>query len=35
MGGKPYTEEDEPNFSGSFYSFTKAKVEAVRTILRF
>ncbi|KAF8471682.1 hypothetical protein BDZ91DRAFT_653019, partial [Kalaharituber pfeilii] len=29
IGGKGFTEEDEPNFSGSFYSFTKAKVEAV------
>lgn len=27
MGGKTFTEEDEPNFSGSFYSYTKAMVE--------
>ncbi|KAI5808562.1 hypothetical protein DFH27DRAFT_230314 [Peziza echinospora] len=29
IGGNGFTEEDEPNFSGSFYSFTKAKVEAM------
>lgn len=27
IGGKTYTEEDEPNFDGSFYSKTKAMVE--------
>ena len=27
IGGKGYTEEDTPNFSGSFYSKTKAMVE--------
>eukprot|EP00123_Amoebidium_parasiticum_P016353 comp23401_c5_seq1/m.38825 comp23401_c5_seq1/g.38825 ORF comp23401_c5_seq1/g.38825 comp23401_c5_seq1/m.38825 type:complete len:293 (-) comp23401_c5_seq1:146-1024(-) len=26
-GGKPFTEEDEPNYDGSFYSVTKAHVE--------
>lgn len=27
IGGKQFTEEDEPNFGGSFYSYTKAMVE--------
>lgn len=27
IGGKTYTEEDEPNFTGSFYSYTKGLVE--------
>lgn len=31
-GGKGFTEDDEPNFSGSFYSFTKAKVEAMMKV---
>ena len=29
IGGKPFTEESEPNFFGSFYSKTKAAVEKV------
>ncbi|RPB21627.1 NAD(P)-binding protein [Terfezia boudieri ATCC MYA-4762] len=29
IGGKGFIEEDEANFDGSFYSFTKAKVEAM------
>jgi 3,5-epimerase/4-reductase len=29
IGGKPFTEEDEPNFMGSYYSRTKAMVEEV------
>lgn len=29
VGGKGFTEEDETNFDGSFYSFSKAKVESV------
>lgn len=29
IGGATFTEEDEANFSGSFYSLTKAKVEEV------
>ncbi|KAF1991510.1 NAD(P)-binding protein [Aulographum hederae CBS 113979] len=28
-GGKPYTEEDLPNFGGSFYSYTKSRVEEI------
>jgi UDP-glucose 4,6-dehydratase len=27
IGGKPFTEEDDPNFSGSFYSETKSYME--------
>ncbi|KAF4548126.1 Hypothetical protein D9617_31g063620 [Elsinoe fawcettii] len=27
VGGKPFTEEDPANFGGSFYSFTKSRVE--------
>ena len=27
IGGKGFTEEDEPNFSGSFYSHTKVNLE--------
>jgi len=30
IGGKTFTEEDEPNFSGSFYSYTKAMVEKLQ-----
>lgn len=30
IGGKGFTEEDKANFSGSFYSETKAHVEEVR-----
>jgi 3,5-epimerase/4-reductase len=30
IGGPGFTEEDEANFTGSFYSLTKGKVEAVR-----
>jgi 3,5-epimerase/4-reductase len=29
IGGSGFTEEDAPNFDGSFYSFTKSKVELV------
>lgn len=29
IGGKGFTEEDPPNFSGSFYSYTKGMVEAL------
>ncbi len=29
IGGKPFTEEDEPNFTGSFYSKTKLSLEKV------
>jgi len=29
IGGRGFVEEDEANFDGSFYSFTKAKVEAM------
>ncbi|PHH89524.1 hypothetical protein CDD83_5857 [Cordyceps sp. RAO-2017] len=29
IGGPGYTEEDEPNFRGSFYSMTKGHVEAI------
>ena len=35
IGGKGFTEEDEANFAGSFYSFTKAKVEAVGLQLKY
>ena len=27
IGGKPFTEEDDANFDGSFYSLTKGMVE--------
>lgn len=27
--GQPFTEEDTPNFGGSFYSFTKSRVEDI------
>ena len=27
IGGKPFTEEDDPNFGGSFYSETKSYME--------
>ena len=30
LGGTPVTEEDTPNFKGSFYSLTKTMVEEVR-----
>ena len=30
MGGKTFTEEDEPNFTGSFYSYTKGLVEKLQ-----
>ena len=30
VGGRGYTEEDRPNFEGSFYSLTKGHVEPVR-----
>ena len=29
VGGKGYTENDPANFAGSFYSFTKSRVEDV------
>jgi len=29
IGGKPFTEEDKPNFDGSYYSKTKAMVETM------
>ena len=32
IGGKGFVEEDPGNFSGSFYSLTKAKVEEVRIV---
>jgi dTDP-4-dehydrorhamnose reductase len=31
IGGPGFTEEDKPNFFGSFYSYTKGMVEQVRT----
>lgn len=30
IGGKGFTEEDTPNFTGSFYSLTKGMVEKAR-----
>ena len=33
--GKGFTEEDEPNFSGSFYSYTKTMAEKVASGLSF
>jgi len=33
IGGKTFTEDDEPNFAGSFYSQTKSVVEKVHIAL--
>lgn len=36
IGGPGFKEEDQANFGGSFYSFTKSRVEEVRkSILQF
>lgn len=35
IGGRSFTEDDPPNFSGSFYSKTKGMVEGVRIIAFF
>ncbi|QYS97262.1 RmlD_sub_bind domain-containing protein [Trichoderma simmonsii] len=33
IGGRGYTEEDHPNFEGSFYSLTKSHVEPVSQVI--
>jgi 3,5-epimerase/4-reductase len=32
IGGTPFTEEDKPNFFGSYYSYTKALVEGLLAV---